>query len=481
MNVLDRLKGKSEKRQHDRQLFKISDNFKLRIFEDDTDIYVIDLDPISLGIASEYPIIKGDKISFYLTYNKNKISSLLIGNLSYHGKIEFQKKYYHKYIVQWEQESIDYISDSFYIPIVFQPQAYCDHPFNLEEKVCFRIVGFQKNGCILSTSIRNKGFFKGLEFTISILMPFAGEYKIRCTVTRVYTASEYFLIELQFAPHNESFLFIASEYLLGFCESGPDLRVLKESGFSVNESAIGIRIKDVKTIHEWHEVLKVRKVAYQNVGKMTDIKSFLDAEDEFDSYARKFLVTMNRTIIGGFRIVFPNGDLSKSEHHKLGLEIPDWIVKGGFAELSRISVLPDYQSRDVFFSILRMVTLTLVSEPSVNFMLGNCNPKEWFVYKHLGSVKIGPPFSAFGRDDCQLVYTDISKAISGKKIRPTPSSLAIYAHIGEPVRQKLDLKFWGLNNQFVRFLMLKLRRSFSKLWRIKQIKDSRKNLVNKPK
>ena len=107
-------------------------------------------------------------------------------------------------------------------------------------------------------------------------------------------------------------------------------------------------------------------------------------------------------------------------------------------------------------------------------MLGNCNPKEWIVYKHLGARKLGEPFAAFGREDCQLVYTDIDKAIAGKLLMPSLASIAIYAHIGDPVRKKLGIVFLGIRNGIIDTTMAALRSTFSNMWMRKKIKEFKK-------
>lgn len=443
------------RREAKRARFYLNDD--LRVAIGDLRGHVLDLGPNSIGAAFSEVLSEGLH-EIRVESRGSVVSDKILCRVRSQGPMRVQGKVFNRYVIIWYQQYFNVSNDCMMLPEVYQPQGYCQHPFMMDEMICFRVLGFQKNGCVVSTSIRNKGLFVGTELNVKILLPFSGEHSIKSRIKRIFSAEGAFFVELRFDEADHQFFAFYSEYLINFCESGPDVRHLEGAGYFVNSTKHAVRIKAVEDTAEWQQILQIRFKAYKAAGKFSSANSHVDMEDAFDKFSRQFAVVVNGTIVGAFRIVFVNGDLVRSEHASLNIPVPDFLQKGGFAEVSRICVNPEFQGQDIFFSILRVVSLTLVTEPTINFILANCNPKEWVVYRSIGAKKLGKPFEGFGKKDCQLIYVDIKKAIRGQMLNPRISDLTLFATIVAPVADLLQIRLWGLPKVFSNAIMSFLRR-----------------------
>lgn len=157
---------------------------------------------------------------------------------------------------------------------------------------------------------------------------------------------------------------------------------------------------------DWERILKLRLHAYHSVGKMMDRLDHWEMEDRFDAFSRHIVASVGEKVVGSARVVLVGKDLEKSEHHSIGLKIPDYIVEHGFVEFSRFCVHADFRGSDIFVALMRKGGyLSFLSKH--RYIIANCNPDLWPVYKSIGFRKIGEPFEAFGRSDCMLISLDL--------------------------------------------------------------------------
>lgn len=298
-------------------------------------------------------------------------------------------------------------------PEFFRPVAYCENPVFFNEVVHLQIEKFYPNGLVAVTSSRNKGFFPGFCFKMSVYIPGSGEFTLP---VRVLCSEELpnnkTLLELVFLEKDADLLAAIGEFIMSYSEETTP-KLLKEQGFFLDAVFNAIRVSYISSRADWEEILRLRLLSYHSVGKMLDRNDLTEMIDPFDGFARHVVAKHMGKVIGAGRVVFVGTDIERSEHHRMGVELPKDVIERGFVEISRVCVHPDYRGSDFFVTLLRHVS-KIGMMASVGYAVANCNEDLWNFYKELGWKRFGKPFNAFGRDDCRLIYVDRTDILLGK-------------------------------------------------------------------
>lgn len=287
-------------------------------------------------------------------------------------------------------------------------------PIFFGEVIYVKFVGVLPDALIGLVSNSNKGIFPQTEVRLTINIALLGTHQVKSRILSIEPfedGEKYFLVVFSIDGAGPYLLSDISEFLISFHEVS--LNQIKKYGQFIKSINTGVRITYIHSDEEWEEVLSLRLRSYKYAGKFEDKSSSMQMSDPFDKYARHVVAKLSGRIVGSGRIVFCGSDVRKSEHHHLGLDIPEFIIKEGFCESSRTCVDPDFQGQDIFILLIRQLA-NISFQDGIRYMLVNCNPSQWIYYRKLGFNRVGEKFSAYGRNDCQLAYCDCHHNIFAK-------------------------------------------------------------------
>lgn len=304
----------------------------------------------------------------------------------------------------------------FEIPEFLAPQAFAESSVFFSNMMLFRVVSLSARGGTLVTSLSNKSVILGVPFNLTVLFPNHGQIVFVAVPLRVRknkANSKTFLVDVEFKNVGPHALEAMSELIL-MSTHGTSLEELRNAGLFVGRIENSIQLTYPLNKEDFDSIFQLRLRAYHDVGKLLDKANAEDMRDRFDSYSRHLLLKVGGVLAGAMRIVFVGKDLERSEHHDLGVEIPKFIRDGGFVEFSRVCTHPDYRGSDI---TLRMVQecIRITVQANMPYALANCNADLWPLYKGIGARKVGSPFKAFGRDDCQLIVFDALKIMRAQR------------------------------------------------------------------
>ena len=138
-------------------------------------------------------------------------------------------------------------------------------------------------------------------------------------------------------------------------------------------------------------------------------------EDKYDNYARHLMAYCGSELVSAGRLVFNNGNKLRSEHTGYGVELPNFLWKGGFLEISRLVVEKDFRGADIFLGMMAEFAI-IAAQNNIKYLVLNCVDSLVPVYQKFGAKKLGKKFyTEFMEDQAlNLLYIDINQSISGK-------------------------------------------------------------------
>jgi hypothetical protein len=186
------------------------------------------------------------------------------------------------------------------------------------------------------------------------------------------------------------------------------VEALESLGYPVPDFEFASRFSHARTPEEIREMLALRYMAYQsregaNKAALTGPERM---RDSYDDHSLILSVRVGKKPVGTGRIVFNDGDRSKTEIGKY-VELPEWLWEKGFVECSRVATVPDVRRRDVF-TILSLHGLRIAYQAGVRYILADCEPHLLDPYKRRGAQELGKTF-VHPLEGIQLhvIYSDV--------------------------------------------------------------------------
>ena len=328
-------------------------------------------------------------------------------------------------------------------PDLVKPNAFCTDPIFFSETLHFQVTSIIASGFLGRTSRRNKTLFPGELLDLNIMIPNTGEFFTQVIIVDVRGDIEderYKEVEFEFVGPSAALLCALGEFILTFSRD-LDVTTLKEDGFFVDTIFRALKSTFASSESDWKDILSLRLTAFHSVGKSLDKKSPDEMRDRFDAFSRQVIVRSSGKVVGAGRMVFVGNNLDRSEHYALGLKIPKFLCEGGFLEFSRFCSDISFRGADIFTELMRQ-TFYIAARSPHKYILANCNPDLWNVYRRLGFRKIGKPFEAFGRKDCSLIFVSVEDLV----FRGRRASLALWNHTVWPIEKeastRLDRRRW---------------------------------------
>lgn len=216
-------------------------------------------------------------------------------------------------------------------------------------------------------------------------------------------------LSLQFIIERDSRV-IASQFLLEHDELF-SFQSLKPFLISSNRFKKSLLVNHVTTTPEnFNEVLKLRRDANQYYGRKLNDNSLPDWSDSLDKEAIHRTVKLSFKTVGSVRLLI-------NDYHKVNSEIggfvnlPPWLLKKKFMEVSRLVIHPNYRSSHITVLLLREVA-RVVLEKNCDYILLDCIGKLKPIYQKLGAFELsGNKTHPYSNEKVHIMCIDIKKSL----------------------------------------------------------------------
>lgn len=111
------------------------------------------------------------------------------------------------------------------------------------------------------------------------------------------------------------------------------------------------------------DVLECRLAANRHYGRLGEVEDARSLWDEFDPFAIQVAARLGRKCVGAGRVVINEGHRERCEI-EMSTPLPTWLWAGGFVEMSRVAIKPEYSGHRAMLALLRelgRITLSLRS------------------------------------------------------------------------------------------------------------------------
>ncbi len=259
-------------------------------------------------------------------------------------------------------------------PEGYHPPAFCEDPFFFHERIHFEVVDFSAK----VMRVRVKGFYATLLpnvcLAVTVFLPMLGTYTVDVRIDAVVegVGGEQFFLDLELTGDASRFQNDVSQFLL---MSGAVRNVdeLRDRFFVVENLDRAFLFRYANGEDDLAEVNRLRGTG----------------SDEFDAFSRQLLCKIGDKTIACARLVFTDGDPTRSELEKAVRGIPQrfWVHK--FVEASRFHCVPGFSAKDVYVSFLRHF-VRITAESGARYLFTACAPSAEKTYERIGFQRLKP-------------------------------------------------------------------------------------------
>lgn len=113
-----------------------------------------------------------------------------------------------------------------------------------------------------------------------------------------------------------------------------------------------IAVSIVEAPSHLQDVLECRLAANRHYGRLGEVEDARNLWDEFDPFAIQVAARLGRKCVGAGRVVINEGHRERCEI-EMSTPLPSWLWAGGFVEMSRVAIKPEYSGHRVMLALLR--------------------------------------------------------------------------------------------------------------------------------
>jgi hypothetical protein len=301
----------------------------------------------------------------------------------------------------------------------FLPTGVAPNTLRFNDYIYFKVRDVSSTGFSMETSLRNKFLIKGITLNCRMNFPMIGESTVSVEIRNarrvVSGGKEVLMVGCKLLNPSQSYLRALSDYTVQF-SSQPLSENVRDSGLIPATIAKGLTFGFVKNESEYKEVLKLRHLAYTQVGKMDPNSPIESAGDIFDSRARILYAKHKGKMVGSIRLMFHSAN-DLFEHEQF-LSLPsEFPRKEEIVEMTRLCTDPNYRGMDLFYSICARASLAIV-QSGRKYMLGSTVDKLLPVYQKIGWMPTGQYYEHkdLGNEKHQLLLCNMEECVSGKHL-----------------------------------------------------------------
>lgn len=246
------------------------------------------------------------------------------------------------------------------------PTAFSKGVGQFKSKIYYQVAEISAQGLILTTDLFNTRLVPGFKLLLRVQFPPLGSLQLMVVIHSATVAAgevePKLRIRVAFTKVLKKARQLMGQYLLQFGSTnntGLTPRALRKSGLLVRSVSAALDFKYVDNDEEYQEVLNLRHEAYVSAGRVEPTVLRESFVDKYDGRSRIIIGRHHGKIVATVRLAFPKtGD--PFEHSAYG-ELPKSLpATDNTVEIGRASTNPEYRNGDLFLSLLRFATLTVI-------------------------------------------------------------------------------------------------------------------------
>ena len=269
-------------------------------------------------------------------------------------------------------------------PAALPAHASATCPVFFREWLHFAVTELCAGGMTLTTSLRNKALFAGLELDLTLTLAIVGVHQVRGRVTSVRrdTLNNEFVVGIAWPKPSRELLHGVSEYLLLGDKALTPAR-LRDSGLKVGSVERAVTYDYASRPGDYAAVLKLRLRAHNAEGRL-ETTSEADMKSPYDAHSRHLSCRFGGRIVGYVRVIYVDGDPARSQYvTEGGHQVPEWLWKAGFVEAGAGATDPDFQRAGLFVPLMQHA-LRVAMQSGHRYMLGACSDELLDMYQQMG-------------------------------------------------------------------------------------------------
>ena len=279
----------------------------------------------------------------------------------------------------------------------FAPVVQVKHPMRCSRTIHFIVREFGGQRMLLETSLLNKTLLPGMVIRDAmLLLPGARWLTLDFKLDQVRFQRKTLQFEASFLDPSRELGDALSQFSLhGVDWTGHTVqdipRLLNAAGLPTRRIGPGLEVDVITNMREFREVLKVRLAAYRGACKVPAGTSVQDMGDEFDPRSIILCARFSGHVVGTVRLV-----TCETEDQAFPFEscfpnpLQGEVRKALLFEVSRLSILPEYQRTAIVFELFRQVADIAYRAKTPYVFLMSTRMLDG-IYSELGTVKVGQP------------------------------------------------------------------------------------------
>jgi hypothetical protein len=303
-------------------------------------------------------------------------------------------------------------------PIAFAVNRYYQAIFHAKEPLTFgghfasRVLAYTHDGFVFESNSNDPFAIPGVILKGTILIPFAGEFKINVEIAGVTSTDNTKAYGKLINPSKDLLMAFSSNLLASGLYS---IKELKNEKFIVGSIRKIVKYTYRKDESDFEKILDLRLAGAQSEGRWKDTTDSTVMKDKYDDYARHIMAYCGSELVSAGRIVFNNGNKLRCEHDGYGVELPNYLWKSGFLEISRLVVDKGFRGADIFLGMLAEFAI-IAGQNNVRYLILNCVDELVPVYEKFGAQRLNLRFhTEFMQDRAlNLLCLDVNDSITGK-------------------------------------------------------------------
>ncbi|MFE6162214.1 GNAT family N-acetyltransferase [Streptomyces sp. NPDC056486] len=285
----------------------------------------------------------------------------------------------------------------------------------------------------------------GMSVDIDSWLPWLGHLRLRAQLTGCQEQLDG--VHFQFALADRGSVRTAAIVLTGTSD-GFGFGDLRDAGVRPSRVTKYLTVQTVSDTASFRQALDVRLVGNRRFGRLADVDDGTEVADHLDPHAVNFICLLGDKALGTGRVVVNSGSraLSEIENETTGLPVHIW--RGGFVEVSRLAIHPDYRGAGVVVALFREVA-RLAFHLDCRYLVLDAIEKLVPVYQKIGAQRL--PISKthpYSKETVRVMAVDIAEQL-GRLDRKWLSWQYVF---GPPVRHHLDTASPHALTRFVRGL-----------------------------
>lgn len=312
------------------------------------------------------------------------------------------------------------LGEKFTFSASFRPTAICDNEFFFKQIIHFSVLAIGAKSATLLTSDNYRYLIQGLVLRLNFILPSGADERVEATISEVKPdpSKRQTLVEVTFNSTSTRFLAnVAEAIMLALPQTG--LTELRNAGL-INVSLERLMyFSYIENQEDMNEVLKLRLLAWQGNNRCLDEKDHTKMLDPYDEHSRHIVGKIGNKIVVCARVVFNNGDLDRSEMVISGARIPEFILKKGFVEISRLCTHPDFRGGNVMINTMRHLARVTI-QAGFQYQIFGCEESLIRPYQRWGIKSLNQViYEEFaGGLKLHLFYMNIKEILKGPDANP---------------------------------------------------------------